>query len=286
MSIFGNRSMLHFTDGVDSIVRIITEGFRPKYTPELNLGDEQPTYFNGSYGAFIPMCSFCNISLSEVPGPIMNAYGQFAIGMAEEWANRGSINPVAYIGTYAPIAISSSESARRLASLAYSVKHYLAFYGSNVGIRENVGRNFFEYAKQVEEIGEAVNSLQGFTKPYKSTDFRGQKNYVYYNEREWRYIPPTLWNENEELEFLLPAHTSQEKVNELNDKLFARKEFYLNAPIDQIKYIIISQNDIPRFAKLLRQAMKDGKFKHPVNEDDILKLVATVVTAEQLTSNK
>ncbi|CAM3948163.1 abortive infection system antitoxin AbiGi family protein [Pseudoalteromonas byunsanensis] len=157
-----SNNLFHFTKNIESVMGIISEGFRAGYCEE-NFKLTQEGYYN----FFVPMISFCDIPLSRVHDHI-NKYGGYGIGMNKEWTIRNQLNPVTYI----------------------SVGSYLAETLQQVVLE---ARNV-EIDGDLEPNSRAkipLNILR-FVKNYEADLVRGEvttENYRFYDEREWRFVP-------------------------------------------------------------------------------------------------
>ena len=83
-------SIIHYTDDIDKLKGIISEGFKIKYCLEV-LETTDHTISNAH-----PMISYCDIPLSE-SSRHFGLYGCYGVGMSKEWAKKKGINPVLYI---------------------------------------------------------------------------------------------------------------------------------------------------------------------------------------------
>jgi hypothetical protein len=108
------------------------------------------------YKVGIPMKCFCDIPLGMIKKHIVN-YGKFGIGIKKEYAKKHKFSPVVYIHKDSDTLIRYLTSIKSIKSL-------------------NNGNSLLPYFKLVE--GYAINS-------------QGKKVFTkFYDEREWRYIPP------------------------------------------------------------------------------------------------
>lgn len=85
-----SNSIIHYTDSLENIESILSEGFRIKYCAERLFGETTNSY------AAHPMVSFCDIPLSQ-SHKHFKSYGNYGIGLSKEWAKEKGINPVLYI---------------------------------------------------------------------------------------------------------------------------------------------------------------------------------------------
>ncbi len=246
MSISTN-SIIHYTKSFEILSSILREGFRIKYCAEvLKLGK------TGSSQAAHPMISFCDIPLSN-SSQHFDAYGKYGLGLTKEWAVKNGVNPVLYIDKDSLIAES-----------IYSM------------IKERRKSDTNLTAQQKREILQ----IKSYAKNYKGTLKRNgkpdKKNYVFYNEREWRLIPPKEKINNKSFSISLKIyHNDKEKYNkEIDD---CRYTF----DIQDISYIIVEKtNEIPKMVKILRDLHYDN-----VSGNNLDILLSKICSTEQILSD-
>lgn len=213
------NSIIHYTKSFDVLCKILDEGFKIKYCGEkLDLGTAK-----GSDAAH-PMVSFCDIPLTESTKHF-KSYGFYGIGLYKEWAFRKEINPVLYIEK-------NSYMAKSLSSMIECVRQ-----------------------KDSGSIKDEMYLLKAFTKNYSGnlvTSTINEKNYIFYNEREWRYIP-----QKKDLE---PPISTLLSYYEKNKDSFNTKiaSYRLNFEPQDISYIIVkSTNEISDVIKYIKNIYSD-----------------------------
>jgi hypothetical protein len=241
------NSIIHYTKSFEILSLILREGFRIKYCAEvLKFGKTKNSR------AAHPMISFCDIPLSD-SSQHFDAYGKYGLGLTKEWAVRNGVNPVLYIDKDSLIAES-----------IYSL----------INERRRSDTNLT--AEQRREILQ----IKSYAKNYKGTLIRNGKpdimNYVFYNEREWRLIPPKDKINNSLFSINLKNYDKdKEKYNNKLDN--CRYTF----DIQDISYIIVEKTDeIPAMVKILRDLHYD---KVSGNKLDIL--LSKICSTEQILSD-
>lgn len=236
------NSIIHYTLSFDVLCKILDEGFKLKYCGEkLDLGTAK-----GSNAAH-PMVSFCDIPLTESSAHF-KSYGFYGIGLYKEWAFRKELNPVLYIEK-------NSYMAKSLSSMIECVRQ-----------------------KDSGSIGNEMYLLKAFTKNYSGnlvTSTRKEKNYIFYNEREWRYVP-----QKEDIESTISTLLSyyEENKDSLNAKI---ANFRLKFEPQDISYIIVkSTNEIPDIIRYLKDIYSD---RCTAKELDIL--FSKICSTEQILSD-
>ena len=201
-----SNSLLHFTKSLYVIQEILKDRFYGSYCVE------RFQYENQEYALPVPKISFCDVA-EETIGQYEH-YGKYCIGLTKEWGKRNQLNPVLYIEKHS--------------SIAKSFIH--AYNGTNIGVNlvNNTGlelRQLFDITKshkewdemqkqniydeiarwvdRIESLGKIVSFGQYipfYVKHYEDDLERNEKtikNYRFYDEREWCYVPESLQTSNE-----------------------------------------------------------------------------------------
>lgn len=243
-----SETLFHFTGSIENLNGILENGFYPHYSLEkflLSLKREPSELA-------IPMVSFCDIPLSEVKDHV-SIYGYHGIGMSKEWAENNGLNPVLYLhkGSHLSMGIEDmiieAASMQRIENKEEEEKRSMVLKSI---------LNMCRYIKQFE--GDFIRNG------------KEQKDYKFYNEREWRYVPDL------EKYYVLTEDVFQDlkKRKEENEKL---KEAKLKFEPEDIKYIII-KND--KEISGMVEALKDIKLKrYPL----IIEILTTrIITYKQI----
>ena len=238
-----SNSIIHYTEQFDVLCKILKDGFKIKYCGEkLKLKG-----YKGSYAAH-PMVSFCDIPLTESAAHFQS-YGFYGIGLYKKWACEKKLNPVLYIEE-------NSSVAKLLAKMLNSLRH------------NNSGDVSFE-----------IYLLKAFSKNYSGklkTSKRNETNYIFYNEREWRYVPDKKKINNELISIALSKYN--EDKEKYNDKISQSK---LGFEPKDISYIIVEKIDeIPKIVKYIKDIYED---KCTAKELDIL--LTKICSTEQILSD-
>jgi hypothetical protein len=193
-----------------------------------------------SYKVGIPMKCFCDIPLGMIKKHL-TSYGKYGIGITKEYAKRYSFSPVIYIHENSD-----------------TLKRYLKNINNN-----NIFKN--------------SDSLLPYFKIDESTHISSIGNKIidrYYDEREWRYIPP-------EPEFLDFSKFDMEMFQNVwllgeNQKLDKDPTKYaLPFEYDDITYIFVQrQIDVDSVIKEIH------KIKIEQIEQD--RLISKIITSEQI----
>ena len=120
---------------------------------QVNYSKEQFTFRQSTMNHYVPMVCFCDIPLTQT-GDHIKQYKGFAIGLSKDWGIGHGLNPVFYIS---PMGFTVT-----LENLSAGLKSH-------------------DFAKG------AFEHTFSFMKAYKEMACQQEK--VFYNEREWRYVP-------------------------------------------------------------------------------------------------
>jgi hypothetical protein len=159
--------LFHFTSSI-GLKGIIKEGFRPSYAKERIVSGSTEKEI------FVPMISFCDLRLSELPFH-MTKYGRFGIGVTKSWAEKMGLNPVAYV----------NDGSDFTTSILTGLEGYSKLI-------PNIG-NWDKMILETRERYWKLLNIQRYIKSYEGKLIRKGKdlgNYRFADEREWRYVLP------------------------------------------------------------------------------------------------
>ena len=239
--------LFHFTTK-KSLEKILNSTFKVSYARERILGGNLIKEFA------VPMVSFSDLRLSELKDNI-GTYGKFGIGLTKDWAISNGLNPVMY----------ASQSSLFTENFMNGIEGFFRLVNNTPDIS---GKYEIAY-------NNTINTLR-YIKNYKGDLIRKGKDtvidYVFANEREWRYVPPIT-------EDILPfvpiekIQTSQQK-SAFNQKL---GHLRLNFQPDDIKYLIVEKDsDINTLINHLRHA------KSRFSKETVDRLASRILTYEQI----
>lgn len=231
-----------------NLYNILNSTFKVSYARERILAGSRLKEFG------VPMISFSDLRLSELKEHI-GSYGKFGIGLTKDWAIEKGLNPV-----------------------MYASQHSLFTENFFDGIE-----NFFELLMNSEDpdgryanaYNKTMNTLR-YIKNYKGDLIRpGKKkrhNYVFANEREWRYVLPFS---DQFLSFVpIDSIRTSEQKSRLNQKI---NHIKIHFQPDDIKYLIVEKdNDINPLIAHLRVA------KIGFSDTTVDRLSSRILTFEQI----
>lgn len=214
----------------------------------------------------VPMVCFCDIPLSKVKSH-MNMYGHYGIGLSKSWGIKAGISPLFYISQ------ESSTTNSIYLTLAHLKNH------PRFGQDESLDRQYDRMLRLIR-----------FTKPYQGAFFRKgrylRSTVVFYNEREWRYIPDISDRNNAKLVRLAKPWIDKEtyltlreedangsrEIDAWNEEV--RAIFPLKFDTKAIKYIILKKEN--EILPLLRT------LENIYNNEEISIISSKILTKKQI----
>lgn len=217
------NSVIHYTDSLNNLKGILKDGFYIKYCVEKFISNKLSIS-----GAFA-MVSFCDIPLSETKNHILS-YGGYGIGLSKEWASKNGMNPVLYVDKDSLIGKILIEQVQR-----------------HIADKTNTNRVFKD----------DLLYLLSYIKNYQSSLIRKgktiDKNYKFYNEREWRFTPSK--KQFDSLNQWLSAKIYNENRELHNEKI---KHIALEFQASDISYLIVKdEKEVIEIIKYLRDIFSD-----------------------------
>jgi len=162
-------TLFHFTKELETLRKIILES---RFIPGICAEDYSFLMSSGRKLEFrIPMVCFCDIPLHLIKEHVGN-YGSHGIGLSKDWGIRKMLNPVFYIADTAPSSRITGDGNINLALLKTLTK---------------------DMAKTGGNLSKTNYELFCYLKPHKGTG-RDSREKIFYEEREWRYVPPVFGN--------------------------------------------------------------------------------------------
>lgn len=235
------NSLIHLTNSMESLRGILNGYFKVKYCVEKI--HTKSGSINGAY----PMVCFSDIPISQINNHV-DSYGEYGIGMKKDWAISKGLNPVFYV--------------EKNSDLASYVRKVLPKY---------LSKEPTKFDEQEKELFEMVR----YMKNYQNDLIRGEriiKNYRFYNEREWRFVPSF---EIAQQYVNIKNYNTDEKKEIANSSI---KDLKLEFEPNDIKYLIVpTENDILEVIEILRKILGN---KFPL--DEIEKLYTRIITVEQI----
>ena len=239
--------LFHFTTK-QGLYAILRDTFKVSYARETILGGNKIKEFA------VPMVSFSDLRLSELKDNL-GTYGKVGIGMTKGWAIRKGLNPVMY----------ASKESLLTENFIDGIEDFFRLVEDS---KDTTGR--FEAA-----YNNTINTLR-YIKNYKGDLIRpGRRikhNYVFANEREWRFVPPV---DDKILSFIpIDKISSPKQKSSYNQKV---SHIRLQFRPDDIKYLIVEKDsDINSLITHLRHVK--NRFSYPTVD----RLSSRILTYEQI----
>lgn len=159
------KTFFHYTGSFDKLTSILRSGF---FWPRFCLEDYS-WLEDGTPSWAFPMCSFCDIPFSRIESHTA-LYGEYGIGLRQDWGVKNGLNPVMYINP-------TSTLAKDLRAVLYKGK-----------LVDEMGRLVdefaFDAALSVFSHIKPISGLSYRTTPPTQTEF--------HLECEWRWVPCDL----------------------------------------------------------------------------------------------
>ncbi|GEM_PF-961099 len=244
-----NRSVIHYTSEYKTLCSILKDrAFLPSFCNETIKIDN-----NNIQRFAVAQVSFCDIPFSQIKQHV-DSYGSYAIGLSKNWANLKHLNPVQYVGMDTPV----TTALKFMTDYLFMQNDNTKFDFSSTYILESLKKQLSFMKHHTDDLYREKETIQ---------------NYVFYNEREWRYVPD---NFEEYIKFIKPQwdiNQFRQYKNEWNKEL-RNKNINLEFDFKDITYIILKNNIECRNFFLFCQE----EFSH----DELLELVTKIVTIESI----
>jgi len=249
------NTLFHFTNKIDDILNILHVDFYPHYCLE-------NYYFYHSRRLLewaLPMVSFCDIPLSQIKNHIQY-YGRYGIGLNKQWGITQGIGPVLYAHKN-----------------SLTVKYIDDIYDTVVR------GGFYKMTKVETDVFQSYYHLLCYIKPYEGKLWR-RGRYLdrpvrFYDEREWRYVPPINLKVGSADKDILPSLIKSHFLDDVrreaaNNKM---KRYRLAFEPKDIKYlIVVKEKEILPFKHQVEE------IKRVFSDDDKEILVTRIISMEQI----
>ncbi|WP_397383044.1 abortive infection system antitoxin AbiGi family protein [Prosthecobacter sp.] len=268
-----SRTIIHFTKSAEPLKGILKIGFKLKYCRERVMFGDTEKQFR------VPMVSFCDISISQAAENI-SKYGQYGVGLTEQWAIKRGLTPVIYLQRYSALAESMLKLSDRI--VEDESKSFREWLKQAKDQGKSLAEALMNYvkeealkAKSDDLLMNAMDILR-YTKNYKGDLVRanGERTPDYYfgDEREWRYA---LKTRNFGMFMYMEQMTEKEGMAEMMQKLIDDQRLLFDA--QDISFIIVptdgERDDIQRHIESLGDRF---------SQDEMAELKSKVLKLEEL----
>ena len=250
--------LFHFTRSKENLIGILESAFLPRYAME-NQNIVEPEIPERHIA--IPMVSFCDIPLSQVRDHVEH-YGEYALGLTKNWAKSHGIAPVLY-------AYPDALTTRAISTM---------FLNLPPAIQAQKLRGLAETQRNLTYFSFFIKRYEG--KTYRDGQY-SRETVRFYNEREWRYLPPIQTLLQGDANAFLPKTAFDEiGMREVENHIIGEA-----APLSFqpkfIRYVIVrSETEILEIADAILR-IKGPNFAY----DEVRKLTTRIITMEQVLSD-
>lgn len=234
-----SRYITHFTKSADSLKGILSIGFKIKYCRERIM------FRSVEKKLRVPVVSFCDIPILQAEDNIIK-YGNYAVGLREQWAIEQGLTPVIYLQQHSYLA----ESLLRTIDLVVSneakseiakIKKYTDKGLSVIDAIKEVLKLGDSGADEDDALMDALDVLR-YTKNYVGELVRasGERvdEYYFADEREWRYAFRTAKFH----QFLyIEGTVANEGFEKMMQELIEGERLMFSA--DDVSYLLIKEED-------------------------------------------
>ncbi|MBN8707238.1 MAG: hypothetical protein J0L62_15305 [Bacteroidetes bacterium] len=227
-----SNSLFHFTNSFDNLTSIIENGLFPRYVIE-----DYAALDSAIPRLAIPMICFCDIPLTHSLDHI-GEYGKYGIGLSKEWALTKDLNPVTYLTT-------------------------------NAELRGIYDRLFIE-SNESNGFTNITNEIIKYIKPYRGQSTKNNKQKIFYDEKEWRFI-----YRNSDLKNFKPILIEPE-FGQIKDHNTNIESYALTPNSSDVKYLIVNRRD--EVYKLCDFIFESTPFK----KQEKYKLMSCIISIEDI----
>ncbi len=242
MAAISAQTLFQFAKELETLEKILSsQGFWPKYCLEYG--------WNKLFA--VPECCFCDTPFSAIHHH-MKVYGNYGIGMSKQWGIQKGLSPLMYHLKESYM----GKTLKKLLQNAKKQKSEEAIYRQWVLMKKYQAVNYHK------DEGGKLKQL---------------RNYLYYDEREWRYIPD-LPNYKDLLRFV----KNQSEFDSLKERKGwdnLTKPFMCTFTACDVKYLIV-KDDSDR----IQLASSIDKMSHWNNDDKEL-LKSKIITCELINND-
>lgn len=254
------NTLFHFTPKFEFLKSILQHGVYVRYSLE-DYGSLEVETEAKRIG--IPMACFCDIPLSQIADHV-ETYGEYSVGFSKSWGMKNGISPVIY--TYSDSYTSQvvkliSVHLNKVFDIGQNYKPsepddittalvdlFSELFNAKKPARlnEKIQDKVLELiSPELLHIDGKLSHLVRYMKPYQGHGFSNGNEIsqkVFYNEREWRYVPSKSKVLNENVAFKdsisEEVYLDPRKRRSMNMKI--AKSLKLKFQPEDISYIIVS----------------------------------------------
>ena len=247
-------TLFHFTNHPNGLLGILKNGFLPSYCLET-------LKYNGKVKSrSYPMVCFCDIPLSQIKQHL-DFYGSYGLGMTKEWGRQNKLNPILYLD-------SDSKLNQYLIDMANEIW--------SDRCKENC-------AEQTIPLRSSYWHMMRYIKAYSGDFERGAKtykDYKYYNEREWRFVPEVLDTSQDSNElYYLTEEEHKDDFKRADQNQAIQNVCKLTFEPKDIEYVIVKEKkQIFSMIDTIKRMGRDRMY----SDKDLDYLMTKILTVDQI----
>jgi hypothetical protein len=247
-----SKSIIHYTKNLRTLKSIISDSFfRIKYCNEdiiFSDGD------NTARGIAFPVVCFCDLPLTLAKEHI-DKYGSYGIGLSKTWAHEHGLNPVLYL------------------EVDSTLSRYLSAHVNKVSDMSENDIDNKEYEAEFYALAQVIGFCKNHAGLLERAGKKTVENYVFYDEREWRYMPNM--DKLDYKTYMLDGENYTNNKHHYNEKI---KNINLPFNPSDISYIIVkSEKDIPVIVDCL-----DIRYRSEIPATELQKLYTKIISVNQI----
>ena len=156
---------------------------------------------------------------------ITNEYGNYALVMKKSWAKSKGLNPVLYFEEH---------------SLLTGILGELEYLSHAVESAAEITDAEDSVICRAKSLEKSMYGLFGYIKSYQNKVKTGKipENYIFYDEKEWRYVPHhSELKQEDKLELLISKERYEQNKEYFNSKA---REYKLSFEIEDMEHVVLS----------------------------------------------
>lgn len=238
-------TLFHFTKELETLFKILeSSNFRISFAKEFIQGPHT------NRNIAIPMVSFCDIRLTQL-NQHTESYSHYGIGLSKTWANKNGLNPVIYMSKSSSVFDNYNLELRSLKKENKKLHKSLEKIElSGIDAKINSAKLKYQAAKRnYNRIIDPLRYMKNYQATLKRRNGSEQPNYIFADEREWRFVPDIEISKGKSLIAAGPNIVTQDDKRKYNEEYES-----IRLPFSQkdIKYIIVKhESDVEKMMDFL-----------------------------------
>ncbi|HCD1094723.1 TPA: hypothetical protein JD652_RS05750 [Proteus mirabilis] len=238
-------TLFHFTKELETLFKILeSSNFRISFAKEFIQGPHT------NRNIAIPMVSFCDIRLTQL-NQHTESYSHYGIGLSKSWANENGLNPVIYMSKSSSVFDNYNLELRKLKKenkKLHKSLEKIKLSGTDAQIN-NAKRKYQAAKRNYNKIIDPLRYMKNYQATLKRRNRSEQPNYIFADEREWRFVPDIEMSKGKSLIVAGQNIVTQDDKRKYNEEYES-----IRLPFSQkdIKYIIVKhESDVEKMMDFL-----------------------------------